>query len=92
MDSGFTDWLFVPTPVAKRLGLQVRSSVDAELADGRVEQLPIHRVEVDWHGRPRPVRAYSAPTGEALIGMSLLCGSRLTVEAEPGGSVLIEEL
>lgn len=92
IDSGFTDWLFVPAPVVERLRLPVRGAVDAELADGRVERLPIHRVGVSWHGRTRTVRAYSAPAGEVLIGMSLLRGSRLTVEAEPGGTVRIEEL
>lgn len=35
VDSGFTDWLFVPTAVAERLGLSVRGSVEAEMADGR---------------------------------------------------------
>ncbi len=92
IDSGFTDWLLIPTMVAEHLGLPVRGSVDAELADGRVERLPIHRVAVSWHGRTRSVRAYAAPAGEALIGMSLLRGSRLTVDATPGGAVRIEKL
>ena len=92
IDSGFTDWLFVATATVEQLGLPVRGSVEAELADGRIERLPAHRVRVFWHGRPRVVKAYSAPDGEALIGMSLLRGSRLTVEARPGGEVRIEEL
>ncbi|MEJ7842864.1 MAG: hypothetical protein WKF95_13965 [Rubrobacter sp.] len=91
IDSGFTDWLFVPTVVAEQLDLPFRGSVEAELADGRIERLPIHRVRVLWHGRTRSVRAYAASAGEALIGMSLLSGSRLTVNAEPGGDVRIEE-
>lgn len=92
VDSGFTDWLFLPASVAERLKLPVRGSVEAEMADGRVERLPLHRVRVSWYGRSRFVKAYSAPTGEALIGMSLLRGSRLTVNAVPGGEVLIEEM
>lgn len=62
------------------------------MADGRVERLPIHRIKVLWHGRMRSVRAYAAPEGEVLVGMSLLRGSRLMVDAEPGGAVRIEEL
>jgi len=92
IDSGFTDWLFVPTAVAEQLDLPLRGSVEAELADGRVERLPVHRARVSWHGRTRSVKAYVAPAGEALIGMSLLRGSRLTVDAVPGGDVRIEEL
>ena len=78
--------------MAEYLGLPIRGSVDAELADGSVEHLPVHRVGVSWHGQTRTVRAYGAPTDEALIGMSLLRGSRLTVDSVPGGAVLIEEL
>ncbi len=92
IDTGFTDWLTIPAGVAEYLGLPVRGSVEAELADGRVERLPIYRVRVSWHGRTRSVKAYVAPAGEALIGMSLLRGSRLTVDAVPGGDVRIEEL
>ena len=94
IDTGFTDWLTIPAGVAEYLGLPVRGSVEAELADGRVERLPIYRVRVSWHGRTRSVKAYAAPgfAEEALIGMSLLRGSRLTVDATPGGTVRIEEL
>lgn len=92
IDSGFTDWLFVPTAVAERLGLPIRGSVEAELADGRVERLPVHRTRVSWLGQMRLVKAYAALTGEVLVGMSLLRGSRLTVEATPDGDVRIEKL
>ncbi len=92
IDTGFTDWLTIPADAAEYLGLQVRGSVDVELADGSVERLPIHRVRVSWHGRSRSVRAYGVPGGEALIGMSLLRGSRLTLDSVPGGAVRIEDL
>lgn len=92
MDTGFTDELTMPASVAEYLGLPVRGSVDAELADGSVEQLPLHHVRISWHGRTRSVRAYGVSSDEALIGMSLLHGSRLTLDSVPGGAVLIEEL
>ena len=63
-----------------------------QLADGSVEHLPVHRVGVSWHGQTRAVRAYGALTDEALTGISLLRGSRPTVDSVPGGAVLIEEL
>lgn len=91
IDTGFTDWLTLPPDVVEYLGLPVRGSVDVELADGSVERLPIHRVMVSWHGRTRLVRAYATPGG-VLIGMALLGGSRLTVDAVPGGAVRIEKL
>ena len=68
VDTGFTDWLTRPTAVAEYMNLPVRGSVDAELADGSVEQLPVYRVRVSWRGRRCSVRAYGASTDEALIG------------------------
>lgn len=60
------------------------------LADGRTEIASVHRVTVEWHGRDRMVPAL-AVGGEPLLGMALLAGSRLQVDAVPGGAVVMEE-
>ena len=44
-----------------------------------------------WHGAVRPI-AVIAAEGQPLIGMALLRGSRLSVEALPGGEVTVSEL
>lgn len=90
IDTGFTDWLTLPRAVVEEMNLALRGSASVMLADGRVEELQIYRVGLIWHGRRRSVRAYAAP-GEALLGMSLLRGSRLHMDVEPGGAVTIEE-
>lgn len=69
----------------------LRRSTEVELADGSILEVEIYRVGLLWHGRQRVVRAYVAP-GEVLIGMELLRGSRLMVDAVPEGEVSVEEL
>ncbi len=61
------------------------------LPDGSVEELRIYRVGLAWHGRRLSARAYEAPGGP-LVGMALPRGSRLEIDAAPGGSVVVEEL
>ena len=43
-----------------------------------------------WHGQPRDVVVIETAS-ESLIGMALLVGSRMTVDARICGEVLIEE-
>ena len=47
--------------------------------------------QVQWHEDRKEVQVLQAE-GIPLIGMSLLEGSRLTVDVEVGGQVFIEEL
>ena len=65
--------------------------IEVELANGEIDELGVYEARVRWHGREVLIPVYEADGG-ALVGMSLLRGSRLTVEAEPGGEVAIEEL
>ena len=44
-----------------------------------------------WHGRKSNVYVFEAD-GQLLLGMSMLWGSRLTLEAKKGGEVTIEEM
>lgn len=53
--------------------------------------LGVYDARVLWRGRERFVPVYEAE-GDPLVGMSLLRGSRLTIEVEPGGDVVIEDL
>lgn len=43
-----------------------------------------------WHGRRRALQVLETDD-ESLVGMSLLEGSDITIQARAGGSVLIEE-
>jgi hypothetical protein len=57
----------------------------------RNRHLGVYDARVLWRGQERFVPVYEAEGGP-LVGMSLLRGSRLTVEVEPGGDVVIEDL
>ena len=61
------------------------------LADGSVTRLDVYMATVVWHGQPRDV-LISQAAGMPLIGISLLEGSRLTIDVVDGGDVTIDEL
>ena len=91
IDTGFTGHLTLPADVVQSLALSGRGFVEVELADGGTTALGVYDARVLWRGRERFVPVYEAEGGP-LVGMSLLRGSRLTVEVEPGGDVVIEDL
>ncbi len=91
LDTGFTGHLTLPVEMVGSLALPELGSEELVLADGSTEIASVHRATVEWHGRSRTVPAL-ALGGDPLIGMAMLGGSRLTMDATPGGDVLIEEL
>lgn len=91
IDTGFTGHLTLPLDVVDSLDLPMRGSGEVMLTDGTISTLPIYRVEVLWYARSRSVPAYAAPGG-ALLGMDMLRGSELRVEAVGGGNVTIKPL
>lgn len=91
VDTGFDGELALPPRMVGRLGHPYAGSAVAILADGSEVRLDYHEGSVLWHGEERAV-AILASDGDALLGMALLGGSRLTVNAVSGGAVRIEEL
>ena len=61
------------------------------LADGSVVRLSYFRATVLWEGKPRKIMVLDADGGP-LVGMSLLYGSRVTLDVVDGGPVTIEPL
>lgn len=90
VDTGFTGVLCLPPDLVRSLSLPLVGRGVAVLADGRAVETRVHRARVIWHGRERGARVL-ATEGGPLVGMSLLRGSRLTVDVVPGGEVMIEE-
>jgi clan AA aspartic protease len=88
VDTGFTAALTLPPAVVTALGLARQSGGSALLADGTVRPFDIYAVEVNWGGTWRPVLAWVVGA-ETLLGMRLLAGHRLQVEAVSGGAVEI---
>ncbi len=90
IDTGFTGHLTLPTGMVSSLSLPELGSEEMVLADGRTEIASVHRGTVEWHGHGRTVPAL-AVGDDPLLGMALLAGSRLQLDAVPGGAVMIEE-
>ncbi len=91
LDTGFTGYLTLPTGSIQQLGLRSVGQRSFELANGELFEFEAYLAAVSWHGRISDVlvlKSDSAP----LLGMTLLWGSRVTVDALTDGEVTIEEL
>jgi clan AA aspartic protease len=91
VDTGFNGWLTLPSHLISSLGLTWYTRSVGEMADGTLVENDVYLVEVLWNGQPRTVlatRIDSAP----LIGMSLLAGHELRVQAIEDGDVTITPL
>lgn len=91
IDTGFTGSLVLPAATVTALELVRRSGGTATLADGSSCNYDNFGAEVEWSGSTRGV-VVSAIGYEALAGMVLLAGHKLTVEIEDGGAVEVQSL
>ncbi|CAN5866896.1 hypothetical protein BH23ACT11_BH23ACT11_28980 [soil metagenome] len=91
IDTGFTGHLTLNAGLARELDLTLLGSRYVTLANGSTVALDVYRATVLWDGEKRPVRAF-ATEGASLIGMALLYGSELRIQATDGGEVLIRTL
>lgn len=91
VDTGFTGYLTLPISTVTALGLPFRSYYTAGLADGSSVRLSLYEAIVLWHGAQRS--AFVLATGrQPLLGMSLIYGSRLSLDRADGGAVILDEL
>ena len=91
IDTGCTEEMILPPDVIDHLHRTRSSDLMLTVADGTSDAYARYKVSVEWHGRPREAMAIRMGT-EPLLGMRLLRGSNLSVDAEPGGQVTIAEL
>jgi len=91
IDTGFDGSLTLPPPLIAALDLVWRRRGRALLADGSESLFDIHEAIVVWDGEPRRIAVDTADI-DPLVGMSLLYGFELTVQARDGGSVAIKPL
>ncbi|MBA3425798.1 MAG: clan AA aspartic protease [Rubrobacter sp.] len=88
VDTGFTGHLTLPTTTVEALELPIVGSAESILADGRLVLEDVCLAWVLWHGGERPVRGLVADA-TPLLGMALLRGSEIRIEAIEGGEVEI---
>jgi clan AA aspartic protease len=88
IDTGFNDFLTLRPQQIAALGLAQRAYIRASLADGSIVSLPVYTATVLWHNQSRSIDVLETQN-DPLIGMSLLYGSRVTLDVIDGGSVVI---
>ncbi len=91
IDTGFNGALSLPPSLIETLGLPWRRRGRALLADGTESLFDIYEGTVAWDGRPRRLAVDAADT-DPLVGMSLLYGYELRIQATEGGRVTIRAL
>lgn len=91
IDTGFDGTLTLPPALIATLGLVWRRRGRALLADGSESLFDSYEAIVVWNGEPRRIAVDEADI-DPLVGMSLLHGNELTVQAIAGGTVIIQPL
>src|SRR5262249_24755384 len=90
-DRGFDGTLTLPPALITVLGMVWRRRGRALLAGGSESLFDIYEAIVDWDGEPRRIAVDEADI-DPLVGMSLLYGYELIVQAIEGGTVIIQPL
>ena len=87
VDTGFNGSLALPCDLLEALGSDFVLGSTFRLADGTIVGAKTARVDVRWHGAIVAVQAgeMDAP----MLGMSMLHGSELRIDAVEGGAVEI---
>ena len=90
VDTGFTGWLVLPEAEIRRLGLVRAGSQYSVIASGNEAEFDYYETQVSWHGQLRSIEVFQS-IDQPLLGMELLEGSRVAVDAWEGGNVIVEE-
>jgi clan AA aspartic protease len=91
IDTGFTGFLTLPFSVLADLNLRAYRREEGILGDGSTCIFDVYRGLVIWDGELRQIDINESDT-EPLVGMSLLYGYRMQLDAIEGGMVIIQAL
>ena len=89
IDTGFDGDLCLPIPIAIQLGLELKGDEYFELADGSMKHELLFKGEAVWNDKGIPVEIALTESNDALIGVRLLKGKKLTIDFQ-GKFVIIE--
>ena len=89
IDTGYNDYLTLPSTIVTELGLPLVSTTQAFLADGTEASFDVYEVTVMWDQQPVQITAYES-SSIPLVGMALLRGHNLNIDVERGGRVTIQ--
>ena len=91
VDTGFNDYLTLPTQVVAVMNLPLYTTTLVRLADGTQSSIPIHAARIRWDDIEQLVPVLA--TGiKPLLGTALLHGFCMTVEFIDNGTVKVEKL
>ncbi|NJL82516.1 MAG: clan AA aspartic protease [Chloroflexaceae bacterium] len=91
IDTGFTGFLSLPLSTITALGLPWHFRDVGTLGDGSEVIFEMYKATVIWDGQIQVIDV-AASEAEPLVGMSLLYGFKVQIEAVEGGTVTIEAL
>ena len=94
VDTGLTEEMALTNEIIHQLGLSAdddAGEIELTLADGTTAAFNVYIADILWHDMMRRVAAVSTE-GISLIGMELLRGSNVNIDAMPGGLGTITEL
>lgn len=91
VDTGFNGDLILPIELVLELELIPQGYQKATLGDGTISQFRVYTGTVVWDGSRKAVEVNAATSG-VLIGMGLLDGYKLEVNATLNGIVTITNL
>jgi len=91
IDTGFTGFLSLPLSTIAALGLPWHFRDIGTLGDGSEVIFEMYKAIVIWDGQIQVIDV-AASEAEPLVGMSLLYGFKVQIEAVEGGTVTIEAL
>ena len=89
VDTGFSGYMTLPPSTITGLQLPFLSSRVFSLGDNAQVNFDIYKATLLWDGRDRDIEVL-ASEAHPLVGMSLLKGFRITIDAVDGGEVRIE--
>ncbi|MDB9424613.1 MAG: clan AA aspartic protease [Microcystis aeruginosa Ma_MB_F_20061100_S20] len=91
IDTGFTGFLTLPLTVINSLNLRLYSREEGTLGDGSTCIFDVYSGLIIWDGEYRYIDVNAAEI-DPLVGMSLLYGYRMQLDAIEGGIVVIQSL
>ena len=89
IDTGFNGFLTLPLSTIVALDCAYLSRGYVVLADGRLEETDIYETFVDWDGQLVGVETDAADS-VPLVGMALMYGYDLNIQAVDGGTVTLK--
>jgi clan AA aspartic protease len=91
IDTGFTSFLSLPLSIITELDLTWHYRDVGTLGDGSEIVFELYKASVIWDGQNKLIDVV-ASDADPLVGMGLLYGFKLQVEAVEGGRVTIEAM